>query len=376
MRKAILSGAETIAEGAIRAGVNFYAGYPITPASPIYRAMIQRLPAYGGIAIGASDEISALSYCIGAALRGLTPMTATAAPGFSLMVESLSYAIMTELPVLVVLAQRLGPATGAATQSAQGDILLAEFFSSGAFPVPVFSPSTPTDAYTLTAKAVAVAEQLRTPVILLTEKEVTMTYETVDLDQFPEIQPRHRPLFQGNGPFRTYAFEQPEEIPPFSPVGGPYKVRATGSAHNKDGFLMKDDPEVLEVLHHLAAKIEHRAEELAEYRLDGDPQAPVAVLAFGVTARAAREAVHRLGGALKVITLYSLFPVPKQTLAQLLEGVQLLIVPEENLSGQYRMILQAHFPDLEIRGVNKVGSLITPEEIMDALPATLMRRSS
>lgn len=375
MRKAILSGAETIAEGAIRAGVNFYAGYPITPASPIYRAMIQRLPAQGGIAIGASDEISALSYCIGAALRGLTPMTATAAPGFSLMIESLSYAIMTELPVLVVLAQRLGPATGAATQSAQGDILLSEFFSSGAFPVPVFSPSTPTDAYALTAKAVAVAETLRTPVILLTEKEVTMTYETVDLDRFPEVEQHYRPQFRGNGRYRSYAFEHLEEIPSFSPVGGPFQVRATGSAHNKDGLLMKDDPEVIEVLRHLAAKIAHRAEELAEYRLDGDPQAPVAVLAFGVTARAAREALYRLGKGLKVITLYSLFPVPRRTLERLLANVELLIVPEENLSGQYRLILQALFPHLTIRGVNKIGGLITPEEILDALPAPLLRRS-
>ncbi|MEK7306560.1 MAG: 2-oxoacid:acceptor oxidoreductase subunit alpha, partial [Nitrospirota bacterium] len=129
----ILSGADMIATGAIYAGVRFYAGYPITPASTIYAAMMSELPKLGGIAIGAPDEISALCYCVGASLRGMKAMTATSGPGFTLMVETIGYALMTETPVVIALAQRLGPSTGAATQSAQGDILLAEYCISGGY---------------------------------------------------------------------------------------------------------------------------------------------------------------------------------------------------------------------------------------------------
>lgn len=125
----IRSGDEMIAEGALRAGCSFFAGYPITPASGIYETMMSRLPRHGlgGIAISAPDEISALAYCVGASFRGVKAMTATSGPGWALMIETIQYAVMTETPVVIAVVQRLGPSTGGATQGAQGDILLTEF---------------------------------------------------------------------------------------------------------------------------------------------------------------------------------------------------------------------------------------------------------
>src|SRR3989337_4156132 len=175
------TGNQMMAEGAIQAGCKFFAGYPITPASGIFKTMIDLLPSKGGVALSAPDEISAIAYCIGASMKGAKAMTATSGPGWALMIESVQYALMTETPLVVALVQRLGPSTGGATQGAQGDVLLAEFATSGGYTVPVFAPSTPVECFTLTMEAFSWSEALRTPVIILSDKEVAMTYEAVDL---------------------------------------------------------------------------------------------------------------------------------------------------------------------------------------------------
>lgn len=363
----LLNGAQVIARAAVEAGIRFFAGYPITPASYIYHEMIRLLRQVGGVAVGASDEISALSYCVGASLRGLPAMTATAAPGFSLMVETLSYALMTETPVVLVIAQRLGPATGAATASAQGDLLLAAFANSGAYPVPVLSPTSVHDAYAITQHAVRTAETLRTPVILLTEKETVMSTETVLPEHLTGPGPAARPRFSGGRPFKTYDFQDPADVPPFAPVGGPVKVRVTGSAHDREGFLKKDDPEVLETLRHLYEKIMAGLPDFFFAEQEGGP-APLTVLSFGGTARAARQAVHQAraqGIAVNLVVLKTLWPLRRDLLQPLLSGTQALIVAEENLWGQLALLLQATLPEIPIHRVNAIGRLVTPEEILE-----------
>jgi 2-oxoglutarate ferredoxin oxidoreductase subunit alpha len=174
-----------LAEGALAAGCRFFAGYPITPASEVYEVMMQELPARAGIALSAPDEISSLCYCVGASLRGLKAMTATSGPGWALMIETAQYALMTETPVVIALVQRLGPSTGGSTQGAQGDVWLAEFSTSGGYTLPVFSPSNPTECFELAIHAFNWSERLRTPVLLLSDKEVGMTSEAVDDSALP-----------------------------------------------------------------------------------------------------------------------------------------------------------------------------------------------
>jgi len=132
----IRNGNQMIAEGAIAAGCSFFAGYPITPASGIYKSMIDALPGRGSLAISAPDEISALAFCVGASQRGYKSMTATSGPGFSLMIETLQFAVMTETPVVIAMVQRLGPSTGGATQGGQGDVLFAGNAVAGGYTVP------------------------------------------------------------------------------------------------------------------------------------------------------------------------------------------------------------------------------------------------
>jgi 2-oxoglutarate ferredoxin oxidoreductase subunit alpha len=361
-----------VAEGALAAGCRFFAGYPITPASEIHEVMMRELPARGGMALSAPDEISSLCYCVGASLRGLKAMTATSGPGWALMIETLQYALMTETPVVIAVVQRLGPSTGGATQGAQGDVWLAEFATSGGYTIPVFSPSTAAECHDLTVHAFNWSERLRTPVVLLSDKEVGMTTEVVDDEALATPSVVERADFTGGRQFLPYGFTQPEEVPAFAAVGGEIKVTVTGSAHDQQGRLRKNAPEVIEVLRHLERKIEAHAEAMAMVRSDLDPGAAHLLISYGITARAARQAVaalRREGVRVSLLQPQTLFPIPRQALEGALAGVRTVFVAEENLTGQYRAVLAPYLDGRRVVGINKIGALIAPGEIIQAVRA-------
>jgi 2-oxoglutarate ferredoxin oxidoreductase subunit alpha len=299
-------------------------------------------------------------------------MTATSGPGWALMIETLQYAVMTETPVVIALVQRLGPSTGGATQGAQGDVWLAEFATSGGYTVPVFSPSTAAECYDLTLHAFNWSERLRTPVVLLSDKEVGMTTEVVDEAALAPPPVVDRQWFSGARRFVPYSFAQPEEVPAFAAVGGEVKVTVTGSAHDQQGRLRKNAPEVIEVLRHLQRKVEAHAEEMALVRPDLDPGAPHLLISYGITARAARQAVAALrrdAVRISFLQLLTLFPVPRRELEWALAGVRTVLVAEENLSGQYRAVLAPQLQGKRVVGINKIGGLIAPSEIVRAVRA-------
>ncbi len=360
-----------IAEGAVAAGCRFFAGYPITPASGIYKSMIDDLPRRGDVAISAPDEISALAYCVGASQRGFKTMTATSGPGFSLMVETLQYAVMTETPVVIALVQRLGPSTGGATQGGQGDVLFVGNSIAGGYAIPVFSPSTPVEAYELTIHAFNVSEKLRTPVVLLTDKEVAMTSENVDYSSLPAAEIVDRRFFARNDgeSFRSYFFTDTTDIPAFAAIGGEEKVTVTGSAHDKSGRLQKNSPETIEVLRHLHQKIASNAHEITLLDLDRADNAEKVIFSFGISARTTREAVSNLrsrGERVTFCNLKTLFPIPEKEIRDIAGSAQMIVVVEENMMGLYRTQIERLFPGKNILGVNGVGRMITPHEIEEA----------
>ena len=360
------SGNQMIAEGAVAAGCRFFAGYPITPASGIYKGMIDLLQARGDVAMSAPDEISALAYCVGASMRGFKAMTATSGPGWALMTETVQYALMTETPVVIAFVQRLGPSTGGATQGAQGDILLAEFCTSGGYTIPILCPSTPSECYELTVRAFEWAEKLRSPVLVLSDKEVGMTSESVDYSEFEEVVPFSRVMNATRGSTKMYDFLEAGDVPGFLAVGGDGKVTATGSAHNKMGELRKNDSETLDVLKHLEAKIEARRVELELATFDGEEGANTLIISFGITARAMREAVRSARGKGKKVSslaVQSLFPVPERMIKEACKGISRVVIAEENLKGQYRGVLAPLLKDIAVIGANKIGTMITPSEI-------------
>jgi len=361
-------GSTAIVRGALDAGCNFFAGYPITPASPILMMMMREMPRVGGIAVQGEDEIASIGMCIGAVMAGARALTATSGPGISLYSENLGLAIMGEVPLVVVDVQRLGPATGGATTVGQGDVQFVRWGTSGGYPIIALAPASVPDCYRLTMKAFDLAERFRCPVFLLTDKELNMTMATVAVDDYQRVAVRPRPL--PSEPGRPYRYSPAGEVPPLRPYGAGETVRFTGSTHDERAFITKHPPTVEALNRHLAAKIEDHRAEIEMAQPDLDPGADTLVVSYGVTAGAVREAVRRAratGLALSSLVLQSLWPVPENALRGAAAGVRRVLVPELNL-GQYRLEVERVLPGAEVRGLNRVdGEMITPDQIMEAV---------
>lgn len=373
-RVVLRNGNQMVAEGAIAAGCKFFAGYPITPASGVYKGLIDLLPAHNGIAISSPDEISALAYCVGASMRGFKSMTATSGPGWALMIETVQYALITETPVVINVVQRLGPCTGGATQGAQGDIMITGFATSGGYTIPLLYPTNAKECYELTIVSFNWAEKYRTPVILLSDKEVAMTTESIDYTTMANIQQVNREIITEKDPdisnWKMYGFDSPEMITKFAAAGGKVKITATGSAHNAKGSLRKNDPETQATLYHLEEKIISHKDEMVIVGEDIETGADNLIISFGITARTMKDAVksaRAAGKKVSSLTIYSLFPISEAAILKAAEGCKNVIVAEENINGQYRKLIEPLFKDRNIIGVNKLGSMITPIDILERL---------
>ena len=364
-----LEGNEAVVRGALRAECDFFAGYPITPSSTILQSMLELLPQSGGIGIQAEDEIASIGFCIGAAMAGRKVLTATSGPGISLYSENIGLAIMGETPLVIVNVQRQGPATGSATKGAEGDILFTRWVTSGGLPVIVLSPATVAESYELTYRAFNLAEQYRVPVFLLTNKEIGMTRESVDLDAIalPELVARKRP--NGDGDYLPHGFDKPGEVPPIADFGGELITRYTTSTHDKAAYLTAGPGVIQEMIDHYTAKVEAAADDIAMVREDRQEGAEVLMLSYGVVSRSADVAVRQARAkGLKVssLVLQTLYPVPEKAIAAAMAEIKKVIVPEMNM-GQYRLEVERLAPaGVEVVGVNKMDTtLVSPGEILE-----------
>jgi len=368
-----IEGNEAIARAAMKSGCDFFAGYPITPASSILHYMNEFVPEAGGTVIQGEDEIASIGFCIGAAMAGRKAMTASSGPGISLYSENLGLAIIGETPLVVVDVQRQGPATGSATKGAEGDILFTRWVTSGGMPTIALSPASVEEAYLLTFHAFNFAEKYRTPVFVLASKEIAVTRESVDLDavELPERVERKQ-LPAGVRHYRPYAFERSEDVPAFSPFGGEHIARYTTSSHDHGGYLTSSPEVIQQMIDHYIAKIESAADDLTLVKRDLEPGARTLVVSYGVTSRAAAVAVRaarRRGSKVSHLVLQTLYPVPGNAIREAMEGVERVVVPEMNM-GQYVLeIERLARPGAGVRGIEVVGvgkmntTLLSPEEI-------------
>jgi 2-oxoglutarate ferredoxin oxidoreductase subunit alpha len=364
----LINGSQAIVRAAIHSGCNFFAGYPITPATEILLYMIRELPKVGGVAIQAEDEIASMGFCIGAAMTGKRVMTATSGPGISLYSENIGLAIMGEVPMVIVDVQRMGPATGGATTVGQGDIQFLRWGTSGGYPVIVLSPTNVPDCYSLTCRAFDLAERFRVPVFLATDKETALTLVTVDVEEFIPYPVRERSNAPAEDEFIPYRTTTPDEVPLLSPFGGEHILRFTTSTHDEKGQLTKSPEEVRKLNERLAAKVESHVDEISIVKTDMQSDARIMIISHGVTARSVEEAViqaRKHGTQVSALTILSLWPVPEKEIKEALKGIHKVILPELNL-GQYRLEVERLAPDgIEIIGVNRVdGELISPEQIL------------
>ena len=354
--------------GALAAGCDFFAGYPITPASPILQMMMTELPARGGVAIQGEDEIASIGMCIGATLGGARAFTATSGPGISLYSENIGLAIIGEVPLVIVDVQRLGPATGGATTVGQGDVQFVRWGTAGGYPIIALAPSNVEECYTLTMRAFDLAERFRCPVFLLTDKDLNLTMRTVDPDALADQAVRQRDMRRGDeGPH--YRYQPPDGVPPIGRYGDEV-MRFTRSSHTEDAVITKNPATVGALNEHLAAKIEDHRDEIEMVAHDRQDGATTLVLTYGVTAGAARAAVKQMradGDEVSLLVVQSLWPVPERAIGVALEDIERVVVPELNL-GQYRREIERLAGGRVVVGVNRVdGRLITPEQIIEVL---------
>ena len=363
-RRSFLDGSRIVVEALAQAGGDVFIGYPITPANLLYAYAQQRFPEF----YAAPDEITALQWAAGYAAAGKLSVTATSFPGFALMLESLNMAFMMELPMVIVLVQRLGPSTGSATVGAQGDLLLLRGAVSGGYPLPVFCPASFIDAWRLAEAAVQAAVKLRTPVVLLTSKEMMMTQKSIDLTSLPKIAPVHRHLKASP----SYLPYQPTDdgVPPFAPVGNRQaRVQLNASTHDASGQIRSSTPEALANTRRLSEKISRGMSDYTFFELDEMNDARLLSVSYDVSDAATRAAVRELrrrGLALDHLTIKTLLPVTKPVTA-ILRRYEAVAVIEENITGALKQVLFGQ--DERVLAVGRIGAAIAPQQIIDEVQA-------
>ena len=365
-----VDGSKIIVRAALDAGCNFFAGYPITPATEILLHMMRELPRVGGVAIQGEDEIASMGFCIGAAVAGSRVMTATSGPGISLYSENIGLAIMGETPMVIVDCQRMGPATGGATTVAQGDVQFLRWGTSGGYPVIVLAPADLADCYRLTRRAFEWAERFRALVFLATDKELVTMNACLDTDliERPAAQPRAKR--SAERPFAIFDPQRLAEVLPMAHYGDSQLARFMTSSHDECGYLTKDPAKIDRLNRHLAAKIEEHADEIELVKADLQEGAETLFIGYGITARSVQEAALRarkLGRRVSALTLYSLWPVPERAIRAALAGIRKAVVAELNLGQYLREIERLACGKAELIDVQRVdGELIPPEEILQA----------
>ena len=356
-----IDGSRLITESCVRAGANVFIGYPITPANLLYQYAGLRYPKM----MAAPDEITALQWMSGFAATGHIPVTATSFPGYALMIESINMAFMMELPMLIILVQRLGPATGTATCGAMGDLNVVNGTISGGFNLPVFSISNMEDCWNLPPKAIETAIRLRTPVVLLTSKEMIMTLCSFDGSSLSVITRTEIKDYNGEEPYSSYKPDN-DGIPSFLPVTqNKHQVRFTASTHDMRGILQNSSPESINNTKRLFHKITNHLDTYTYFELDEQKGADTIIVSYDVAAQAAREAVKIMrsdGHLISHLIPKTLLPVSDQYL-DIFERYQKVIIVEENLNGQYRQILFGKAGRKGVTGVNGIAKMISPEAI-------------
>ncbi|HYA03434.1 MAG TPA: pyruvate flavodoxin/ferredoxin oxidoreductase [Syntrophobacteria bacterium] len=367
MRLLFMEGNEAVAMGAIHAGCRFFAAYPITPATSLLDAMLEALPSVGGTVLQGEDEIASIGYCLGASMAGLKVMTATSGPGISLYSENISFAIGGEIPIVIVNVMRQGPSTGSATQGADGDIQFLRWGCSGGLPVVVLAPVDVRDCFTLTVHAFNVAERLRCPVFLASNKEIGMTRETLDMATVERPQVVER-TYHASGPFLPFEVRPGEDVPQFLPIGGPTPVRQTSSTHGPDGYITTDPAEIQAGVERLQRKVESQLPSFTFFDLERQQGARTLLVTYGVSARAGRAAVKILardhGLPVSLLVLKTLWPVPESVIRAAAQGMDRVLVVEMNLGQYVHEVRRVLCPrKVDFHGA-MCGRLISPAEIM------------
>ena len=366
-------GDHACAEGALAAGLDFFAGYPITPSTEIAELIARRLPALGGRFVQMEDELGSMAAIIGASAAGARSFTATSGPGFTLMMENIGLAAMMEIPCVIADVQRASPSTGLPTMVGQSDILQARWGSHGDYGIIAYCPASPQECFDLTVRAFDAADRYRVPVFILMDEVIGHMTERVvippaeDVSIVPRKPPRTEP---GDKPFLSYAADE-DLVPPIAHAGEGYKVHMTGLTHDERGYPAMNPETHNKLINRLVDKIRLNASDIEMYEEIGVEDADTIVISFGCTARSARHAVNQARieglncGMLRLITAW---PFPESRIREYIRRgkVKRFIVPEVNL-GQMRREIE-RLTQLPVVCLNHAGGAMpVPDAILELI---------
>ena len=363
-----VAGNHACALGALAAGCRFFAGYPITPSSEIAELMSRELPRHDGVFIQMEDEIASIGAIVGASLGGAKTMTATSGPGFSLMQENLGYAAMTEAPCVIVNVMRGGPSTGMPTRPAQGDIMQARWGSHGDHPIIVVSPASVQEIYTETIRAFNLAEEFRTPVIVLYDETVAHLMEMIEIPAADQVVRVDRKWVAGDAPnYLPYAGTA-DLVPPMSRPGEGHRIHVTGLTHTPDGFPTQKPDLADRALMRILDKIEKNRDRIEKVEEVGAEDADILIVAVGIVARAARSAVEILraeGVKVGLVRPVTLWPFPEAAVRKAANAARLVLTPELNTGQLIREVERLVDDPSKVVGLNRIdGEPIAPAEIV------------
>jgi len=370
-QRTLLLGNLACVQGAIYAGMRFYAGYPITPSTEVAEGCARELPKIGGRFIQMEDEIASIAAVVGASVSGLKAMTATSGPGFSLMQENLGYAYITETPCVVVNVQRGGPSTGLPTKVSQSDTMQARWGTHGDYTAIAVAPSTVGDTVTETIRAFNLSERFRTPVVVLMDEVIGHQRELVSLPKPGEhqvinrVQPAVPPEdFEPFGLTANY-------VSPMAAYGSGYRNVATGLTHDTMGFATNRPDEIKVKLDKLRTKIMDYQSEITKLRVEMMDDAAIAFVCYGSVSRAALLAValaRRAGVKVGLVQLYTIWPFPDNKLRDYCGQAKRIIVPELNMGQLVHEVARVMPPDTEIHSLQRYdGEILTPMQLLEKL---------
>ena len=369
-----LDGDHACCEGALAAECRFVAGYPITPSTEVVERIAQRFPQVGGIFIQMEDELASSIAIAGAVWGGKRAMTVTSGPGFSLMMEHLGFAVMTETPCVFVNVQRGGPSTGLPTLPAQADMMQARWGSHGDYEIIAVSPNSPQECFDLTIKAFNLAEQYRVPALVMMDECVGHMMEKVVIPRPEEIE--IYPRRYTTAPLDEYLpfAPEPDMVPAMARAGQGYRFHMTGLTHNETGYPDMSPAGQSRLLGRLTAKIKSHAAALTDVVADQVDGAEAVVVAYGITSRVAMKAVQTLraqGRRIGTLRLRTVWPFPEQVIREVAGGVKAIVVPELNL-GQIVREVERCANGTRVVGVPHAGGTVhDPAGIAQAITEAL-----
>lgn len=334
MKRVFMRGNIAIAEASLVAGLNFYAGYPITPTSDIMEHLHEKLPERGGVAIQFEDEIASINAIIGASWSGAKAATATSGPGFSLMLEGISLAVITETPIVVIYVMRTGPSTGVPTRSGQADVLQVRFGAHGDFVIPVYAPSSVQEAFDLTIKAFNTAEKLRTPVVLLSDAVIAHLWENITYREPGEVEVVERK--KPNVSPEKYLPYKPDDdgVAPMATFGSGYKILVESLTHDERGYYVPTTEVQRSMINRIISKVTKNIDYVYEQEAYLTDDAEYIIVSYGSSARSAKAVVNdlrRSGVKAGLLKLKTLWPLNEDLIRKTCKSASKIFVLENNM---------------------------------------------